>query len=211
MIRCFILTIVCLLVLVSNTPAQQQFQEDVVYLKNGSIIRGVIIHQVPDEPLKIQIKGGSIMVIQMTDILRIAKEMPMQPSIHRSEKDPALALVLSFLIVGAGQIYTEEYEQAFIHWLIAGISIGLVYGALEDNVRVLGVDVDPDNDNDNLVGGIFLGLTNWLISMISAPIAAQEMNKKNRASQSVTLINDRLFLEPCTSPKSRGAMLSLRF
>lgn len=211
MIRCFILTIVCLLVLVSNAPAQQQFQEDVVYLKNGSIIRGVIIHQVPNEPLKIQIKGGSVMVIQMTDILRIAKEMPMQPSIHRSEKDPALAFVLSFLIVGAGQIYTEEYGQAFIHWLIAGVSIGLVYTALDDNVRVLGVDIDPDNDNDNVAGGFILGLTNWVFSMISAPVAAEEINKKNRASQSVTLIDKHLFLEPYTSPKARGAMLSLRF
>ena len=47
--------------LVSFT-ANAQNNEDVVYLKNGSVIRGVIIEQVPYQTLKIQTKDGNIFV-----------------------------------------------------------------------------------------------------------------------------------------------------
>lgn len=47
---------------------------DVVYLKNGSMIVGSIIEQVPNENLKIQTKDGSVFVYPMSDISRITKE-----------------------------------------------------------------------------------------------------------------------------------------
>ena len=47
---------------------------DVVYLKNGSMIVGSIIEQVPNENLKIQTKDGSVFVYPMSDIYRITKE-----------------------------------------------------------------------------------------------------------------------------------------
>ena len=48
--------------------------EDVVYLKNGSIIRGVIIEQVPNESIKIQTNDRNIFVFKMEEIDRIKKE-----------------------------------------------------------------------------------------------------------------------------------------
>ena len=53
--------------------AQENYQ-DVVYLKNGSIIRGIIIEQVPNESLKIQTKDGSIFAYEMTEVEKITKE-----------------------------------------------------------------------------------------------------------------------------------------
>lgn len=47
---------------------------DVVYLKNGGILVGNIIEQIPNESLKIQTKDGSVFVYSMSDIARIAKE-----------------------------------------------------------------------------------------------------------------------------------------
>ncbi len=47
---------------------------DVVYLKNGGILVGSIIEQIPNESLKIQTKDGSVFVYSMNDIARIAKE-----------------------------------------------------------------------------------------------------------------------------------------
>jgi len=46
----------------------------VVYLKNGSVIKGVIIEQVPDVSLKIKTSDGSLIVCQMNEVDRIAKE-----------------------------------------------------------------------------------------------------------------------------------------
>ena len=47
---------------------------DIVYLNNGSIIRGNIIEQKINEYVKIQTKDGSIFVYNLTDILKITKE-----------------------------------------------------------------------------------------------------------------------------------------
>ena len=41
--------------------AQQNYQ-DVVYLKNGSIIRGVIIEQIPNKSIKIETSDKSVFV-----------------------------------------------------------------------------------------------------------------------------------------------------
>lgn len=58
-----------------STSAQQQL-EDVIYLKDGSIYRGVIIEEVPGQNRKIQIMGGSVVSVQEGDIEKVAKEEP---------------------------------------------------------------------------------------------------------------------------------------
>lgn len=49
-------------------------QVDVVTLKNGSIIKGTIIEQVPGESLKIETADGSLFVFKMAEVERISKE-----------------------------------------------------------------------------------------------------------------------------------------
>ena len=48
--------------------------QDVVYLKNGSIIRGIIVEQVPNESIKVETRDGNIFVYKMDEIQKIAKE-----------------------------------------------------------------------------------------------------------------------------------------
>ncbi|MDR0976593.1 MAG: hypothetical protein LBL78_02405 [Prevotellaceae bacterium] len=48
--------------------------QDVVYLKNGSIIKGIVLEQVPGQSLKIKTRDGSIFVYNMSDVTRIVKE-----------------------------------------------------------------------------------------------------------------------------------------
>jgi len=48
--------------------------QDVVYLKNGSIIRGIIIEQIPSQSLKIETAGGSVFVYVIDEIEKIVKE-----------------------------------------------------------------------------------------------------------------------------------------
>jgi hypothetical protein len=47
----------------------------VVYLKNGSVIRGMIIEQTPNVSLKIQTKDGSIFVYKMEEVSKMTKEL----------------------------------------------------------------------------------------------------------------------------------------
>lgn len=53
--------------------AQHNYQ-DVVYLKNGSIIRGIIIEQVPNKSLKIETADKNLFVYQIDEIEKFTKE-----------------------------------------------------------------------------------------------------------------------------------------
>lgn len=66
---CFILV-----AFVATTPLFAHQTEDVVYLKNGSIVRGTIVEQVPDESLKIQMQDGSVFVYERDEIARIERK-----------------------------------------------------------------------------------------------------------------------------------------
>jgi len=65
-----------LLVLGFNpTVAQNNNMEDVVYLKNGSIIRGIIIETVPNQTIKIQTKDRNVFVFKYDEIDKITREV----------------------------------------------------------------------------------------------------------------------------------------
>ncbi len=57
-----------------SVGAFAQNMQETVYLKNGSIIHGIIIEQVPSESLKIRTKDGNTFVFAMSDVEKITKE-----------------------------------------------------------------------------------------------------------------------------------------
>lgn len=61
-------------VVMSLGSAFAQQMQDVVYLKNGSIIRGAVLEQVPGGNVKIQTADGSVFVYPMADVQKIQKE-----------------------------------------------------------------------------------------------------------------------------------------
>lgn len=217
--HCFLMFFV-VLVLGLFIEAEAQVVEEVVYLKNGSVIRGIIVEQIPNETLRIRTRGGSEFVFQMSEVLKITKELPvveppsqqdqsppvqLPPGGYIRQKDPTIAFLLSFLISGGGQFYTENYGEGAAHLIVQIVSFGLIVGALEDN-DAWGRDYDGD-DSIGAVGVLVL-LTNWIYSMGTAPGQARAFNERQQA---VSLIEDRLLLESYTSGKAQGAMLSLRF
>ena len=52
----------------------QQNYRDIVHLKNGSVIKGVIIEQVPNEQIKVETSDGSVFVYEIDNIAKISKE-----------------------------------------------------------------------------------------------------------------------------------------
>ena len=200
------------------TEAEAQGVEEVVYLKNGSVVRGIIVEQIPNETIRIRTRGGSEFVFQMSEVLKITKELPvvkppgpgqLPPSSYIKQKDPTMAAILSFLLTGTGQFYVEEYNKAYVHWLIYAVSIGFIVKAVEDNyINIYNNSYDPDDDDGYAAIGGLLWLTNWVVSVVTAPGQARAFNERQQA---VSLLEDRLLLESYTSSKARGAMLSLRF
>jgi hypothetical protein len=57
----------------NNSSEDKSLLQDVVYLKNGSIIKGVISEQIPNVSLKIETSDGSIFVYKSEEIEKIAK------------------------------------------------------------------------------------------------------------------------------------------
>lgn len=63
-----------IILIVSGLFAVAQQWTEVVYLKDGSVIRGTIIEQIPDASLKIQTADGSVFVYEMDKVQKITKE-----------------------------------------------------------------------------------------------------------------------------------------
>ncbi len=57
----------------SSSPSVIEYV-DVIYLKNGSIIRGMIIEQVPNVQVKIKTSDGSVFVHSLDQVLKLTKE-----------------------------------------------------------------------------------------------------------------------------------------
>ena len=214
LLRYCILMIGCVMGIGLFTEAEAQGVEEVVYLKNGSVVRGIIVEQIPNETIRIRTRGGSEFVFQISEVLKITKELPvveppgpgrLPPSSYIREKDPLIAFGLSLLVIGTGQLYVEEYSRAYMHWVLAVVNVALIVTAAEDNYS----NYDPDGDDLYGLIGIIGGLTNWVTSMVTAPSQAQAFNEKQR--QAVSLLSDRLLLESYTSGQAQGAMVSLRF
>lgn len=72
----FIILLMCVSLL-----ATAQSWVEVVYLKNGGRVRGIVIEQVPGESLKVQTADGSIFVYQMSEVEKITKE-EVSPASH---------------------------------------------------------------------------------------------------------------------------------
>ena len=63
-----------LILLWGGSSSFAQEYEDVVYLKNGKVRRGLILERIVGESVKLETNYGEIFVIKMSDISKIAKE-----------------------------------------------------------------------------------------------------------------------------------------
>lgn len=67
------LLLACIALISSITFAQSQYIE-VVHLHDGSVIRGVITEQIPDQSIKIETADGNTFVFEMSEIEKFTKE-----------------------------------------------------------------------------------------------------------------------------------------
>lgn len=63
----------------------QEHMQDVVYLKNGSIIRGNIIEILPEKTVKIQTADSSLFVYSMVEVDKITKEKALTETHYRPQ------------------------------------------------------------------------------------------------------------------------------
>jgi hypothetical protein len=163
--------------------AQQQ-EEDVVYLKDGSILRGTIIEDNPGESLRIRTRDGNVFRISYDRIDRRTREpalvvaqppaaaTPSQPraQVTTGRKSPGLAFFLSFLIVGAGQGYNGQWGKTL---LMAGgfwSGVAIANGASEDCAEY----DECGTFAAGVIGAIGFAIWSW----IDAPVSASAINTR---------------------------------
>jgi len=197
--------------------------EDVVHLKNGGLIRGTIIEQIPGESLKIQTRDGNVFVYAMDEVAKMSKEpvMEMGRQIGVQKKNPWLAGGLSLLMPGLGQIYNEQRGKLAIQFGAAIVVLGLLYSGLEDDYRIDGGiydgrRIDPDDDEWKVTSGISLwsGVGAW--SVVDAYLSANEINEQNQQPSYGHLIEiggsrTTLGVDPVVSHKNLGTRLTIHF
>jgi len=114
--KIFLAVILLALVMYSMPAVAQTNYEDVVYLKNGSVIHGMIIEQVPNESIKVQTKDRNIFVFKMDEVLKITKEeiQPANPSGKAQKVEPPKKLTrktsgyINILEWGFARSFTES-------------------------------------------------------------------------------------------------------
>ncbi|MFA7082248.1 MAG: hypothetical protein WC135_06515, partial [Bacteroidales bacterium] len=107
----------------ASSLSAQTPTKDVVYLKNGSVVRGVITEINPNVNLKISTPDGNLFVFEMKDVEKIIKEEITNQDMRQHQenqiinnpnfisttayqyREPAIATLCSFIIPGLGQAY----------------------------------------------------------------------------------------------------------
>jgi hypothetical protein len=125
--------------------AEAQTYEEVVYLSNGSIIRGTIIEQTK-EVIKIKIIGGSILVYQLDEVERITKE-----AINK-ENEEKLKRVRNMYQINDSATYYHSLTFSILmgvddFGLIAAPSFHYVFGYQYKPLIGLGVGTGIDSYN----------------------------------------------------------------
>ena len=128
--------------------AQQGTLQDVVYLKDGSVIRGIIIEQKPGKTIKLPTADGNIFVYKMDLIDKIEKEKTVHtettvqteaPS-HATTTGPATKVRAQGSFLFGGAIYSGFYLGTGVRFG-ANIPPGIYVGGVVVNHFVSGTDI----------------------------------------------------------------------
>jgi hypothetical protein len=177
----------------NNLIAQTNYR-DIVYLKNGSIIKGIVLEQIPNVSLKMKTSDGNIFVFEMKDVEKITKEeiTGITKSIDKydsvittstSYRSPALSTFLSFLVPGCGQYYNGQSFKGkkFLLWHIA--SIGVITACYYNSFRERNSTYQLSDQSNKTSSWEYIGIaacisefTCWVYSMADANQSSKAIN-----------------------------------
>ena len=181
-----ILFFVCLMGM-TFTFAQSSLQ-DVVYLKNGSIIRGDIIEYTPNDTVKIMTTDGSVFVYDFAQVEKFAKEQSIS-TINKNaysveKKSPWISGFLSFCIPGLGQFYNGENRKGWVdlatslggftgmyagaYMVLRGAEYEYYYGEPKDGMVITGTVL--------MLAGMGTMLVNGIHSIVDAAKSSNRIN-----------------------------------
>ena len=145
----------------SYSPPDGNEWVDVIYLKNGTIVRGYIVNHIVNESITIRLLNNRLQIVIPVDKMAgTSKERQFNDS------NPHTARGLSCLIPGFGQFYNKESGKGFAHLIIHTFGLLLMF-----------TTVETDDDSRSMSGvGVLVILSNWIVSMTDAYSTAHNRN-----------------------------------
>jgi hypothetical protein len=188
----------------TSAAAQSSNEVDVVYLKDGSIVRGTIVEQVPGQSLMVRTRDGSQFRYTMDLVSRIARE-PVQgvsPQLPRGGKSGGTAVLWSFLLTGGGQFYNGDY----------GLGAGLLLTGIISAPFFIDATVTCYSDGEQCPVSLALGVIFFgskIFSIIEAPMGSRRWNREHGFALDVTPQPDvRVARTPVTTDVRVGVSLA---
>ena len=180
-----------------------QTKQEVIRLKNGSVVKGTVVGEVTDS-VAVRTADGSLFIFATDDITERTQELSSSAthSIHRPaaatkpmsmptegnqqyvyiqpEKSPALAGILSYLFPGAGQFYYGNKTLGWTDLAEHVTCLVLMEGGqlLYNNYSETNVDVAMTGSRMYLVGLIW-GAVNQICSIVDAVKGTKAVNRVN--------------------------------
>lgn len=125
-------SILTLLFCIVISSIGQNYQE-VVYLKNGSIIRGVVIEQIPNQSIKIKTTDGNIFAYNTSEVEKIMKEEVNLSSLKNTISSGYKGFIDLGYTIGIGDFEEDRIEFTTSHgyqanpYLFIGAGVGVSY------------------------------------------------------------------------------------
>ncbi|HOT15038.1 MAG TPA: hypothetical protein PK252_09785 [Bacteroidales bacterium] len=194
--RIFLISAILLLTSI-NMLAQQYI--DVVYLKNGSVIRGVIMEQVPNQSIKIQTADKSIFVYNMDEVDKILKEEAKTNSSSKSSpissqgrESYSISIEAGLLLTGPGKINVGGYEMKpeispLVKMDVDGILVPKLSMGVSAIFGLLGVDGYDESSNYMSIGGTIKPIFNAGTDMQIKPGLFVGYNYINNDDREITV------------------------
>ena len=185
--------IVCISFLFLSQAANAQSVRDVLYLKNGSIIKGFITEITPEKNVKIETMDGSLFVYSMEDVEKMAKESfydyqastetpPQQQIRYAGYKEPGLSFLFSLLLPGGGQFYNGQTGRGvgYLCGSYGAYLVGGIFIATSESTDYYGYSY-TSNAGMATIGAVLVigGVITHIVSMIDAPVSAKRINRAN--------------------------------
>lgn len=109
-------TILSALLLCLAATLHAQTPGNIIYLKNGSVIKGNVVESVPNQHIKIRTSDGSIFVYQMSDVDRIVmneekKNTTSEKTPRAGSKKGIAALTSASVSVPTSPLTTEKVQH----------------------------------------------------------------------------------------------------
>ncbi len=123
--------------LIATLTVQAQTTEDVIYLKNGSILRGQIVGHKTDSVVKIMITGGNVWAVPASEVTSINREKPFQDYQRYLEKKRGLNVMLNtgIFFPVSGDKSSYFHVSAISSWSVwPNFSVG-IGGSIDRDMR----------------------------------------------------------------------------